>query len=81
MARHVAGPIIKYNDSFFDWLRPQMLMVDDYAYTGLDFQGDLDLALPEDAQWGDLGKKYTFCSFKSFCNFYHMQMFLCLPKN
>jgi hypothetical protein len=22
MARHVAGPIIKYNDSFFDWLRP-----------------------------------------------------------
>jgi hypothetical protein len=37
MARHVAGPIIKYNDIFFDWLRPQMLMVDDYAYVGLDF--------------------------------------------
>jgi hypothetical protein len=37
MARHVAGPIIKYNDSFFDWLRPQMLMIDDYAYVGLDF--------------------------------------------
>ena len=49
MARHVAGPIIKYNDSFFDWLRPQMLMIDDYAYDGLDFQGDLDLVLPEDA--------------------------------
>jgi hypothetical protein len=37
MARHVVGPIIKYNDSFFDWLWPQMLMVDDYAYVGLDF--------------------------------------------
>ena len=35
-----------------------MLMVDDYAYVRLDFQGDLDLALSEDAQWGDLGKKY-----------------------
>jgi hypothetical protein len=63
MARHVVGPIIKYNDSFFDWLRPQMLMIDDYAYAGLDFRGDLDLALPKDAQWGDLGKKYTFCYF------------------
>ena len=36
-----------------------MLMVDDYAYAGLDFRGDPDLALPEDAQWGDLGKKNT----------------------
>jgi hypothetical protein len=63
MARHVARPIIKYNDSFFDLLRPQMLMIDDYAYVGLDFQGDLDLVLPEDTQWGDLGEKYTFCFF------------------
>jgi hypothetical protein len=59
MARHVAGPIVKYDDIFFDWLQNQMLMVDDYAYAGLDFRGDPDLALPEDAQWGDLGKKYT----------------------
>jgi hypothetical protein len=35
MAWHVAGPIIKYNDAFFDWLRPQILMIDDYAYVGL----------------------------------------------
>jgi hypothetical protein len=63
MARHVAGPIIKYNDSFFDWLRPQMPMVDGYAYAGLDFQGDLELALLEGAQWGDLSKKYTFFTF------------------
>jgi hypothetical protein len=81
MAQHVAGPMIKYNDSFFDWLRLQMLMVDDYAYVRLDFRGDLDLALPEDDQWGDLGKKYTFFHFLNFfCEFYHMQMFLCLSK-
>jgi hypothetical protein len=22
MAQHIAGPIIKYDDTFFDWLRP-----------------------------------------------------------
>jgi hypothetical protein len=83
MARHVAGPIIKYDDTFFDWLRPQMLMVDDYAYAGLDFRGDPDLVLPEDAQWGELGKKYTiFFLFKCFCEFYHMQMFfICSSKD
>jgi hypothetical protein len=36
MERHVTGHIIKYNDVFFDWLRTQMLMVDEYAYVGLD---------------------------------------------
>jgi hypothetical protein len=81
MTQHIAGPIIKYNDSFFDWLWPHMLMIDGYAYAGLDFRGYLDLALLEDAQWGDLGNKYTFCSFKCFCNFLSYKMFLCLSKN
>ena len=49
MARHVVGPIIKYDDTFFDWLQPQLLMVDDYDYVELDFRGDPDLVLPEDA--------------------------------
>jgi hypothetical protein len=82
MARHVAGPIIKYNDSFFDWLRPQMLMVDDYAYVGLDFRGDPDLALPEDAQWGDLGKKYTFFHFLNvFVSFIICKCFYVCPRS
>jgi hypothetical protein len=67
---HIAGPIIKYDDTFFDWLQPQMLMVDDYAYVGLDLRGDTDLALPEDAQWGDLGKKYTHFLFLNVFEFF-----------
>jgi hypothetical protein len=59
MARHVTGPIVRYDDRFFDWLQGQVLMIEDYAYAGLDFCGDPDLALPEDAQWGNIGKKYT----------------------
>jgi hypothetical protein len=83
MARHVAGPIIKYDNIFFDWLQNQMLMVDDYAYAGLDFRGDPDLALPEDTQWGDLGKKFShflflnvfefFIIFECFCFYIFIQ--------
>jgi hypothetical protein len=68
MARHVEGPIIKYNDAFFGWLRPQILMIYDYVYADLEFQGDPDLALPKGFQWGDLGKK-DILFFIVFCDF------------
>jgi len=58
MAWHVVGPIVKYTDVFFDWLRPHLLMLDDYAYDRLDFRGDPNLVLLEGFQWGDSGKKY-----------------------
>jgi len=68
----VAGPIIKYNDAFFDWLRPQILMIDDYAYADLDFRGDPNLALPEGFHWGYLGKKdiLFFIMFLWFLRYY-----------
>ena len=69
MAQHMASPIVKYNDVFFDWLRPQLLMVDDYAYASLDFRGDPNLVLPKDSQWGNLGKKHIFCFYNVFVNF------------
>jgi hypothetical protein len=54
-------------------------MIEDYAYAGLDFRGDPDLILPEDTQWGDIGKKVTnFSSFKMFLYFYHIKCFLVL---
>ena len=34
-----------------------MLMVEDYAYAGIDFTGDPDLPLPPGGKWGDIGKK------------------------
>jgi hypothetical protein len=58
-------------------MQPQMLMVDDYAYARLDFQGDPDLVLPEDAQWGELSKKLTIFSFLNiFVNFIIFKCFL-----
>jgi hypothetical protein len=47
MARHGGVPIVKYDDVFFQWLRNQLLMVEDYAYVGVDFHGDPDLSLPD----------------------------------
>jgi hypothetical protein len=66
MARHVTGPIVKYDDQFFDWLQNQVVMVEEYAYAGLDFRGDPDLTLPEGSQWGNIVKKVTI--FLSFLN-------------
>jgi len=60
MARHGGVPIIKYDDVFLQWMRNQLLMVEDYAYVGVAFCGDLDLALPDRSQWGDIGKKEIF---------------------
>ena len=58
MARTRAGRgKVKFGDPFFRWLRDQLLMVEDYAYARIDFNGDLDLPLPLGGQWGDIGKK------------------------
>ena len=48
---------VKFGDSFFKWLRDQILMVEDYAYAGTYFTGDPNLPLPSGGQWGDIGKK------------------------
>ena len=48
---------VKFSDSFFRWLRDQLLMAEDYAYAGTGFSGDPDLPLPPGGQWGDIGKK------------------------
>ena len=67
MARTGAGRgKVKFSDPFFRWIRDQILMVEDYAYAGTDFSGDLDLPLPCGGQWGDIGKKqktlkWTYC--------------------
>ena len=60
MARHGGVSIVKYDKAFFQWLRDQLIMVEDYAYTKTNFHRDPDLALLEGSQWGDIGKKEIF---------------------
>jgi len=60
MACHSGVPIVKYEKPFFQWLRDQLIMVEDYVYAKIEFRGDPDLALPEGYQWGDIGKRKIF---------------------
>jgi hypothetical protein len=60
MALHGGVPIFKCDNVFFQWLRNQLIMVEDYAYVRKNFRGDPDLSLPEGSQWGDIGKKKFF---------------------
>jgi hypothetical protein len=68
MVCHGGIPTITYGPTFFQWLRDQLIMIGDYAYFGVDFLSDLDLAIPEGAQWGDIGKKdfFIICFFWNF---------------
>ena len=34
---------VKFGDLFFRWLQDQILMVEDYAYAGMEFSEYLDL--------------------------------------
>ena len=45
---------------------------------GMDFRGDLDLPLPVDAQWGDIGMN-SFLFFVLFLIFCIYIMFLDVP--
>ena len=52
-------------------------MVEDYAYTGMDFTEDPDLPLLPSRQWGDIGKKQeTLKCFYVFM-FFDVLYFLC----
>ena len=55
---------VKFGDPFFRWLRDKLLMVEDYAYAGIDFSGDPDLPFPPGGQWGDIGKKQKTLKWK-----------------
>jgi len=47
MAHHGDVPIITYLHVFFQWLRDQLVMIEDYAYARTKFHGDPDLELLE----------------------------------
>lgn len=56
---------------FFDWLRRQLIDVEEWTYFGIDFTGDPDLPLPKAEDWDeDLGK--THFNFHEYYDFIFM---------
>ena len=68
---------VKFGDPFFRWLQDQILMVEDYAYVGMDFTGDPDLPLPPGEQWGDIGKKQETLKWMKCFYVFYVLYFLC----
>ena len=66
---------LKFGDPFFRWLWDQMLMVEDYAYAGIDFTGDPDLPLPPGGKWGDIGKKQETLTMENVFMFFMFYIF------
>ena len=77
MARTGAGRgRVKFGDPFFKWIRDQMLMVEDYSYTGTDFTGDLDLLFPPRGKWGEIGKKQETLTMENVFMFFMFYIFM-----
>lgn len=58
---------LKFDAPFLAWLNRQMMMIEDYPYTGMDYQGDPELALPLGENWDDSGMCFfVFVIFKCF---------------
>ena len=47
MAHHGGSLIDSYDEKLFKWFKKQLIMIEDYAYTWMDFQGDPNLVHPE----------------------------------
>lgn len=56
MARHAGQSQISFSYAFFKWFNRQEMVFAEYPYVGMDFRGDLDLALPAGEQWIAIGK-------------------------
>jgi len=57
------------NNEFFFWWRRQVVALDDYAYIGINFRGDLDMPLPPSSAYRDTGMKkfFEYFIFLYFC--------------
>ena len=64
MARHPdeGAAVVRFSDSYFDWLEGQLFVIQDFPYAGMDFRGDPDMVLPQGEQWDDRGT-FIFTSF------------------
>ena len=74
MGQHASQSNVVFSTAFFAWFRQQIVAIDEYAYTDVNFRGDLDLALPEGAQWGAIGKN----ALTMFFYFLQVYTFFCV---
>ena len=63
MPRAGGSQQISWRLEFFDWLHHQLIVMEDWPYSGTDFIGDPYLSLQEGEDWDeDLGKTHFLFS-------------------
>ena len=65
MAHHTChedgdGPIVIYTPKFFRCFERQIIKINEFPYEVMDYNGDLDIPLFVEMQWGNIGKNFTF---------------------
>ena len=63
MTRLGGGRLPQFGEDFFSWLDWKIAVVDDYAYAGIDFWGDMDMAFPNGKGFEDDLGEFLYISF------------------
>jgi hypothetical protein len=57
----------RFTTDFFTWWRTELVVIEDFPYDGVDFQGIEDLFLPKGIWWDALGAKINLATYFCFC--------------
>jgi len=63
-----------FDDDYFDWWSSQIIAIEDYPYTGIDFSRDPDMAVPPGSRIGAISM--YFCIFKYFEFFFYIYAYI-----
>jgi hypothetical protein len=57
-----------YDNEFFHWWQWQIIVINDYPYEGIDYQGDCDMSFPPGSAFGEIDENW-FLYISFFCVF------------
>ena len=63
MTRLGCGRLLEFGEDFFSWLNQHIAVVNDYAYSKVDFQGDVDMILQDGEYFDDDLGEFLYISF------------------
>lgn len=56
MTGHIGAQRFSLAPTWFRWLEDQLIMIEDFPYTGIDFHRDIELHILVGFQWDAIGK-------------------------
>lgn len=76
LTRLGGGQLLEFGKEFFSCFHRQIVVINDYAYVGIDLREDPNMVLPEGEDWDDDLGEFLFCqNIKIFLLFLKYLMF------